>query len=41
MVEPPLEVVSPLEMGVVAVWGVGALDAIVLRVEAVIGSTSW
>ena len=40
-VEPPLEVVLPLAMGVVAVWGAGALDAIVLRVEALSGGTSW
>ena len=40
-VEPPLEVALPLSMGLVVVWGVGALDAIALRIEALIVGLSW
>ena len=39
-VEKPLEVSLPLSMGLVVVSGVGALDAIVPRVDALIGVIS-
>ena len=39
-VEPPLEVASLLSMGLAVVWGVGALDAVALRVEALSGDPS-
>ena len=40
-VELPLGVASPLSMGLVVVLGVGALDTIALRVEALSGGPSW
>ena len=39
-VEPPFEVVSPLSLGVLTGWVVGALDVILLRVEALGVGTS-
>ena len=40
-VEPPLKVASPLPMGLAGVWGVGDLDAVALRVEALSGGPIW